>query len=780
MRRVLVVVAVVAATLVPTTTAVAACPPADAVEPTPLVTPAAMSGAVTFTGGGWGHGLGLSQYGARGAASLGCTATEIVEGSYPGTTVRTRSDLRDPLVNLAINGSLTTTSTTITHLGSTTLTFRHAGSNVLSVAPGQQVQVQMATASRIRLVVPGGPTWTQPGGAATVTAPLGSTRAIRVAGTGSGSDIVYDRGTLRLEIARVRSGQFEAVMDLDVEDYLLGLAEMPYSWPTQALRAQAVAGRSYAHAAGYRRSDCTCTLYDSTRSQVYSGASLQRSNPSAWANWEAAVTATAGRVITTASGSIITAFYASSHGGAQQEATDAWVGASGPSYIQRGSLARWDNAAADGNGRHRWTRAISAASVAADHGLTVLSKVEVTDATPQGRATEVTVRGWDARGRTVVRTVERGDGIRSRFGLFSNFVRIRHNPGTTRRVAGDNRVATAVEASRTGWANGSGVVVVARADDPADALGGVTLAGRRRAPLLLSGADRLPDATAAEVARLGATTAWVLGGTSALGAGVEAELRAAGITQILRAAGTDRYDTMARAAHAASAGVADTAFVVRANGPGDSWADALAVSGVAARRATERRTAPVLGVGTSGIPAATAAAIRDLGVDRVIVVGGTAVVSDAQEAALRGLGVTTSRWSGANRYLTSADVAGREPGDGRDVLAVTGEDFPDGLAAGALAARLDATLLLVPTGFDTSRSPWRPDDLPDLLGDLAGTRDRVTAVGGTAVVSGRTLAATSWYLTPGAGAPGGAAPALADARTTAPMDAVASRADLTD
>ena len=95
------------------------------------------------------------------------------------------------------------------------------------------------------------------------------------------------------------------------------------------------------------------------------------------------------------------------------------------------------------------------------------------------------------------------------------------------RLAGVNRFGTSAMASKAAFPAGSTDVVVARADDFPDALAGNYLAGQLQAPVLLSDRDDLSAGVLAEIERLGATRAHVLGGPGALGPTVVTELQAA-------------------------------------------------------------------------------------------------------------------------------------------------------------------------------------------------------------------------------------------------------------
>ncbi|MGH9157481.1 MAG: S8 family serine peptidase [Acidimicrobiales bacterium] len=300
------------------------------------------------------------------------------------------------------------------------------------------------------------------------------------------------------------------------------------------------------------------------------------------------------------------------------------------------------------------------------------------------------------------------------------------------RAAGPGRVETAVALSQRAF-RGADDVVVARADDYADALTAAPLAGRLGVPLLLTAPDGLSAAVAGEIRRLGAGSALLIGGPAALSPEVEAGLRSAGVDTIDRVAGANRFDTARRLADL----VGGTSVYVTegANAdPGRGWPDAVAVSGLAA---FQQR--PILLTTRDDLPAGTRAALVALGAVSATVVGGTAAVSDAVAAALAdpdGDGnrqVTVTRLAGATRWDTSRLVADRAlaVGMGANRLwLATGRDWPDALAAGPAAAAKAAVVLLV-DGRDLAASPaastW-----------LSGQRSRfqeVVLVGGTTSIT---------------------------------------------
>lgn len=285
--------------------------------------------------------------------------------------------------------------------------------------------------------------------------------------------------------------------------------------------------------------------------------------------------------------------------------------------------------------------------------------------------------------------------------------------GVTVRFAGVERTDTAVQVSKAGFTTAD-TVVIARADAYPDALAGAPLAGKRRAPLLLSGRDELSAITAQQIGRLGPSKAVILGTTDVVGAGVEAQLRQLGVEAIQRIGGTTRFETAAGIARAVGA-PDSTAILVLGAGttPDTGWADAVAVSGYAARTGT-----PVLLTLHDTIPQATLDALRTLAVDTVTIVGGTAAVSHDVETQLRAHGFTTERLAGSDRFATSIAVAERDRTTGGDparMWAVTGTNWPDALAAGPAAASVGGLVLLVPPTTAGATYTYIADRDPDQI-----------------------------------------------------------------
>lgn len=219
------------------------------------------------------------------------------------------------------------------------------------------------------------------------------------------------------------------------------------------------------------------------------------------------------------------------------------------------------------------------------------------------------------------------------------------------RLGGATRVETAVAVGTAAFPEGAGTVVLARDDAYPDALAGAPLAADAGGPLLLTATAALPAATAAELDRLGATRAVLLGGEAAIGEAVASALRDRGL-EVERVAGANRFATAA--AIATRLGRAPTAFVAEGGSadPARGFPDPLSAAPYAA--ATGR---PVLLATADGLPAETAAALEQLGTTETVVVGGPAAVGEDVVAELAERGHGPRRLAGADRYATSLAVA---------------------------------------------------------------------------------------------------------------------------
>ncbi len=258
------------------------------------------------------------------------------------------------------------------------------------------------------------------------------------------------------------------------------------------------------------------------------------------------------------------------------------------------------------------------------------------------------------------------------------------------RIAGGDLYATPAAISEATFAPGVPVVYVATGLNFPDALAGAAVAGSEDGPILLVSTDAIPASTATELTRLRPQRIVILGGAGVVSDGVASALTAYTSGTVTRLAGRDRYATAAVIGEATFAPGVPVVYVAT----GLNFPDALAGAAVAGSEG-----GPILLVSTNAIPAVTAAELARVRPQRIVVLGGTGVVSDA---VLSELGAYTSgtvtRLAGPDRYATAAAISAATFAPGVPVVYVaTGLDFPDALAGGAVAGSLDAPILLVST-----------------------------------------------------------------------------------
>ncbi len=242
------------------------------------------------------------------------------------------------------------------------------------------------------------------------------------------------------------------------------------------------------------------------------------------------------------------------------------------------------------------------------------------------------------------------------------------------RVAGDNRIRTAIEASKAGFAAADTVILVNGYDFP-DALAGAPLAKVHDAPILLTAAEKVHADVLAEIQRLGADRVILLGGETVISPAVEEQLADYTVERI---AGKNRIET---AALIAAEVVADSGTNSAILVSGYDFPDGLSVGPTAAIAGRPNQL--------------TLMTLTDLGIENVTIVGGPVAVSEAVTEELETAGFTVDRIAGSNRYDTALQVAAAMFGEPDEVVIASGENFPDALAAGPLATRSNAPLLLV-------------------------------------------------------------------------------------
>ena len=324
-----------------------------------LVAPAAVAEKqVKITGGGWGHGIGMSQYGAYGRALKGRSAAEILTAYYTGTHVRTDKIPQRIRVGL-IQGRQTIAATSSAFApGGGRVTWEASGKGTIAGGGSQtNWRVEPTTSGGMRLFKNGHKV-TKKGSAVFGT----GGKALKlifdryhslVSIEGKAHDYAY--GRMLVDTAPCGSDYcLRLVLVLPMQKYLYGLGEVPASWPGAALRAQVIAARTYAVSkidrVGQHLDACDCAVYDSTADQAYIGDSKRTTSGGYWDDWKAAVTDTDDQVVLY-EGKPIQALYSSSSGGYTENNENVWGGTPIP-YL-RGVPDAADDLPENPN--HSWT-----------------------------------------------------------------------------------------------------------------------------------------------------------------------------------------------------------------------------------------------------------------------------------------------------------------------------------------------------------------------------------------------------------------------------------------
>ncbi|MCW2540736.1 MAG: SpoIID/LytB domain protein [Frankiales bacterium] len=375
------------------------------------INPTPNTGRWTIDVRGNGHGHGMSQYGARGAAIKGLTYQQILAFYYPHTALAT---VAATVLRVKVSGP----STAVTVLRQPGLTLHWSGGSYVIPATYNAASL-FPSGTGLQLQGRVGASWKPIGGALPATAYFAITgKTVRYLPS-SQKSIDY-RGT----VGAVRSGAGVLPINrVNLDDYTRGVVprEMPASWQTAAVRAQAVAARSYARYAAEHNSAQPYDICDTTACQVYGGAAQYGSNGQSNGIHEesasnAAVTATSNRVITYA-GHTIFAEFSASNGGITSSGNQPYFVTRADPYDQ----------AFSGDPYLSQTETGSAADVAAYYGLTSVSQLQINSreggAVWGGLVATATVVG--KRGANTVSIPTTGTALASALGLSYRYFHIR-------------------------------------------------------------------------------------------------------------------------------------------------------------------------------------------------------------------------------------------------------------------------------------------------------------------------------------------------------------------
>ena len=242
------------------------------------------------------------------------------------------------------------------------------------------------------------------------------------------------------------------------------------------------------------------------------------------------------------------------------------------------------------------------------------------------------------------------------------------------RIAGEDRYHTSAEVALEAYESAE-AVVVARGDEAggfADGLSAGVLSSIVDGPILLTRPGSLPGVINSAVDELEASRAYILGGEAAVYPEVETGLEEKGL-EVERLAGKNRMETAGEIVKEAQwqGDLEDHAYVVNGFAPADSL-----VSGPAAFE----ESAAILQVRENELPQVTRDVLQELGINRVYVVGGTAVVSEEVEDELSEI-ASVERLAGADRFDTSVKVAESRFPASQDYSIVGGYSYADAIGA---------------------------------------------------------------------------------------------------
>jgi stage II sporulation protein D len=366
----------------------------------------------SFQGSGYGHGVGLSQMGARSMALAGQNSEQILKYFYKDIAIEPKDDSKILRVNIGHLLSNAKISSTLKGSQLQIIQGDMGSENVIpvfSLADSITFSIIGSTVSP-RLTI--GKTAQVLTRSKTFTIRWSGTRYLDgpdtiISVTHSGLTQKYRYGQIQVKAVKSPTGyRIEMTNSVRLADeYLWGVSEMPSFWPVAALEAQAIASRTYAMSkAGIYRSACDCDLYGEISDQTFLGYAKEIEKKYGVV-WKEVVTRTTGLTITQA-GLPITAYFFSSSGGKTELAVNAW--GSTKAYTQivddPGSLDLTLNPRFV-----TWNREVPQSIIATAFLLPDVVSLEILGVNESGTVAQI-----QATSSTGVKVVLRGETFRSR------------------------------------------------------------------------------------------------------------------------------------------------------------------------------------------------------------------------------------------------------------------------------------------------------------------------------------------------------------------------------
>jgi SpoIID/LytB domain protein len=389
-----------------------------------LINPAqAVPNEWIIVGSGWGHGVGLSQYGALGQALDGKSWQDILAHYYPGTSLSDSPS--DKQITVGLSQDKTAVFVRLDKLSDDAqLEVSIDGNAVATIGSGTVIRVE----SNSNAIV-------SSGGADGRAEARGSGKKVSFrisAGSGlintnsgtpdtnAGSALAtpghrYKYGILNVVYGGDNDGRPDLYTSISMrlaDEYLLGIGEMSSTWNKAALVAQVVASRSYGLGKlnSGLRGNCGCHIYNNATDQVYVGYSKESD---AWRDAvNSAVTSSNQPAVLTYGGKAVTAYFASSTGGRTMSTMDAW-----------GGNVSWSQSVDDNwsinarNPNARWGVRMSQSGMATALGLSNVQSIEVVERYSSGAAKTLVAK--DSNGGSVTLS---GRTFQARMKLKSTYV----------------------------------------------------------------------------------------------------------------------------------------------------------------------------------------------------------------------------------------------------------------------------------------------------------------------------------------------------------------------
>jgi len=366
----------------------------------PTVAAGSTEGTLVVTGGGWGHSVGLSQYGAQGMALEGFDHFQILQHYYTEVEVKSVEGISDLRVGLAQSPVSASFKALVGHfsisrdgiplqdvLQNNVVVVTHNGSQCVISIPTDPSHVPSSGSCHIDFTKP----------------PTSRIETVSTLSSGLNTAVrIINYGYVFVRLAPIR---FHVGAEMSLEEYLRGIAEIPNAWHVEAQRAQVVAARSFAQASAKERRQsaqfwnelCFCDVRATTADQNYTGYASEVARP----KWNQAVTDTPGRVITAVGGTDpVKAYYSSSTFGRTEPSEVGFVNGSARFYLKSVD-DHWGVDPLVGNPFDTWVDSTPLSEAAQGLGFATITGATPIETSPGGAISRIRFTGTNSNGATI-------------------------------------------------------------------------------------------------------------------------------------------------------------------------------------------------------------------------------------------------------------------------------------------------------------------------------------------------------------------------------------------